>query len=188
MQLSMSLAHVGLFVRNLEPMIDLYTRLFGFIVSDRGPLPGGGEIAFLTRSPRDHHQVVFASGRPDGLPFDVVQQLSFRLGSLAQLREMWARVKREKGLTIEGPTLGTVTHGNAISGYFRDYEGHRTEMFVDTPWHVVQPMREPIDLAWPEAEIMAVVEKHARALPGTIPVADWHRDQEARLARAAIQT
>jgi catechol 2,3-dioxygenase len=38
------------------------------------------------------------------------------------------------------------THGNAMSIYFRDPEGNRLEVFMDTPWYCEQPLREPIDL------------------------------------------
>ena len=32
-----------------------------------------------------------------------------------------------------------VTHGNAVSVYFKDPEGNGIEIFCDTPWHVPQP-------------------------------------------------
>ena len=33
--------------------------------------------------------------------------------------------------------------------YLRDPEGNRVEVFIDTPWHVTQPYREPMDLSLP---------------------------------------
>ncbi len=177
---SLAFSHVGIFVRDIGPMVDFYTRVMGFTLSDRGILDNGAEIAFLTRNPREHHQVVLATGCPEGLPFDVVQQLSFRTGSLEQLRTMERRLRAEK-VVMEGPTLGCITHGNAISVYFRDLEGHRTEIFIDTPWYVHQPMRIPIDISLPDEEVWALVERHARSLPGFKPIAQWHAEMDARV-------
>jgi catechol 2,3-dioxygenase-like lactoylglutathione lyase family enzyme len=180
---AMNLSHVGLFVQNVDRMVDFYTRVFGFVLSDRGTLDTGGEIAFLTRNPREHHQLVIASGRPDNLPFNVVQQLSFRVSGLADLRAMQARLRTEP-VTMEGPTLGPITHGNAVSLYFRDFEGHRTALFIDTPWYVSQPMRIPIDLSQSDEALWALIEAHARALPGFKPIAQWHAEMAERVERA----
>jgi catechol 2,3-dioxygenase-like lactoylglutathione lyase family enzyme len=185
MSLSPSLAfsHVGVFVKDIERMVDFYTRVMGFVVSDRGVLDHGAKIAFLTRNPREHHQVVFAEGCPPDAAFDMVQQFSFRADCLDDLRGIREQVQAE-GLVMEGPTLGTLTHGNAISFYFRDPEGHRTEIFIDTPWYVHQPMRIPYDLSRSDAEIWSFVEQHARSLPGFRPVAEWHAEMDAKVAAA----
>ena len=50
----------------------------------------------------------------------MIQQLSFRAPSLAALRETYVALKREP--IIE---LGPISHGNALSAYFRDPEGNR---------------------------------------------------------------
>ena len=62
------------------------------------------------------------------------------------------------------------THGNAVSIYFRDPEGNRIEVFMDTPWYCEQPLREPIDLDRSDAEVLAQAEALARQ-PPEIPVA-----------------
>ena len=63
--------------------------------------------------------------------------------------------------------MSPITHGNAWSVYFRDPEGNRAEVFVDTPWHCRQPFAEPIDLDKPEEEIaedtLALLEKETTA-------------------------
>src|SRR6266850_3646526 len=41
------LAHVGLFVRDLDAMIAFYTRVLGLVVTDSGDYYMGGRIAFL---------------------------------------------------------------------------------------------------------------------------------------------
>ena len=63
----LSFSHVGVFVTDLNKMVDFYTRVLGLVVSDRNEMKDGREIAFLTLDPREHHQVVFATGRPADL-------------------------------------------------------------------------------------------------------------------------
>ena len=49
--------------------------------------------------------------------------------------------------------LVTVSHGNAWSAYFKDPEGNRIEVFVDSPWYTPQPCRQPLDLTQPVEQI-----------------------------------
>src|SRR6185369_640420 len=103
---ALSFSHVGLFVHNIERMADFYTRLLGFTVSDRGDMdtPGGKRsFVFLTRDPREHHQIVLASGRPEELAFNAINQISFRMGDFAGLREMYRAVQAEAGVTEIAP-------------------------------------------------------------------------------------
>ena len=116
-----------MFVADPARMEDFYTRLLGFAVTDRGSL-GSTKLTFLSRDPREHHQIVLASGRPDGLPFNPINQISFRMAEFAGLREMHRRLAVEKVRD-----LYPVSHGNALSVYFLDPEGNRIELFVDTP-------------------------------------------------------
>ena len=103
----LSFSHVGFFVRDIERMADFYTRLLGFAVSDRGQL-GKTSFVFLTRDPREHHQIVLASGRPDELAFNAINQISFRMADFAGLRGMYRALQAEKGVTEIAP----VSHGN----------------------------------------------------------------------------
>jgi catechol-2,3-dioxygenase len=73
----------------------------------------------------------------------------------------------------------SVTHGNAISIYFRDPEGNRIESFVDTPWYCEQPLRENIDLNDDDATIFAQAEKIARSRPKFQSRSTW----QAEMAR-----
>ncbi len=174
-QHKLSFSHVGVFVHDLPKMVDFYTRVLGLVVSDRAVRSDGSEICFMTLDPREHHQVVFATGRPADLPYNMIQQLSFRAENLAALREKYAALKREP--IVE---LGPLSHGNAISAYFRDPEGNRLEVFVDTKWHVPQPCAAPLDLTKPEGEIVAFVEKQVAALEGVRQRADWERERTAQ--------
>ena len=178
MPYSLTISHVGLFVHDMQPMVDFYTRFMGFAIADRGTRPAG-EIVFLTRDPREHHQFVLASGRPADLPFNVVNQVSFRVDSLATLREM------HKGLQSESvKEITTLTHGNALSIYFRDPEHNRIELLIDTPWYVPQPHHILVDLALSDGALWALIEKHVRSMPGFKPVEEWQADIERKIAQA----
>jgi len=176
---TLSFSHVGIFVRDVPRMEDFYTRVMGFAVTDRGELDtprGRVFIVFLTRDPREHHQIILASGRPAELPFNPINQISFRMGDFAGLREMYRAIQGE-AVTEVSP----VSHGNALSVYFRDPEGNRLELFVDTPWYVDQPMRIPMDMSLSDTALWDWAEKSARALPGYRPVEDWRADLAKRL-------
>ena len=164
----LSFSHVGLFVTDLEKMVDFYTRHLGLVVSDREKRADGSEIAFMTGDPQEHHQVVFASGHPADLQYNMIQQISFRAPSLTALREVYNQLLKEPILE-----LGPVTHGNAISCYFRDLEGNRLEIFIDMPWHVPQPFRIPLEMGRSDEELLTFVEESVRSQPGFISRAEW---------------
>ncbi|MBL8384655.1 MAG: VOC family protein [Burkholderiales bacterium] len=173
-------SHVGFHVRDLKKMEDFYTRVMGFIVTDRGNLMtprGPVDLVFLSRDPEEHHQVVLASGRPADNDYNLVNQLSFRVPGLAFLKALHQRLQREPGVTEILPA----THGNAISVYFRDPEGTRIECFFDTPWYCDQPCREPVDMSLSDAAIMAHSEAIARASAKFQPREAWVAEMRRRM-------
>jgi catechol-2,3-dioxygenase len=174
---SLAFSHMGIFVTDVARMEDFYTRVLGFTVTDRGDL-GSTRLIFLSRDPREHHQIVLASGRPGELRFNPINQISFRMAEFAGLREMHRRLERE-GLAEISP----VSHGNALSVYFRDPEGNRIELFVDTPWYVQQPLRVPMDMNLPDAELWAWAEAEARKLPGFKKVELWREEVAREMGR-----
>jgi catechol-2,3-dioxygenase len=163
---------MGIYVADLARMEDFYTRVLGFAVTDRGAL-GALAIVFLSLDPKEHHQIILATGRKDAR-FNPINQIAFRLAELADLRTMALRL-RDEGVK----DLSPISHGNAMSVYFSDPEGNRLEIFVDTPWYVRQPLRIPMDLSLPDAELWAWAETEARRQPGFQPVEEW-RAQIAR--------
>jgi catechol-2,3-dioxygenase len=180
MSFSLAFSHVGIHVTDIERMAAFYTRVLRFVVSDRGTTSQGGEIVFMTRDPAEHHQFVIASGRPADLPYNLINQLSFRVDSLETLRELHGELQREPDVKILGP----ITHGNALSVYFLDPEGNRVEFLIDTPWHVPQPFRVPVDLSLPDDQLWATIEKKVRATPGFKPMAEWKAEIGKKIEKA----
>jgi catechol-2,3-dioxygenase len=182
MSFGLTLSHVGVFVTDLPRMVDFYTGFLGFAESDRGETSNGGEIVFLTRDSREHHQLVLATGRPADLPYNIVNQLSFRVDSLETLREL------RDGLRNEHATeLGPVTHGNALSLYLHDPEKNRVELLIDTPWYVPQPCRVPVDFSLPDDQLWARIERAVRDMPGFKPREAWAAEIEKRIAEATAR-
>ena len=170
-------SHIGIFVSDSTRMERFYTEFLGFLVSDSGDL-GAIRMVFLSRDPYDHHQIVLVQGRPREATFSVINQISLRVEDLEALRHFHANAEAHGATDVQA-----VTHGNAISVYFRDPEGNRVEVFIDTPWYVQQPLRQPIDLSLPDQELWRWAEAHARNLPGFCPVADWRQQLQTRLTR-----
>src|SRR6266850_460246 len=150
MQEAPRLSHVGLYVHDVPKMIDFYTKVLGFVVSDGAE---DGRITFLSRNPSDHHQVVLVRGRTTDTETPMVQQVSFNVGNLANVQRAFRKI-RDAG--CEG--ISPICHGNAWSVYFQDPEGNRIEMFCDTPWYVPQPLGFKIDLDKSEDELFRETE------------------------------
>jgi catechol 2,3-dioxygenase len=173
-------SHFGIHVSDLPQMEAFYTRVVGLLVTDRGTLRDGGPtLVFLSHDPDEHHQMVLVTGRPPGVEYNVVNQISFKLPGLGDLKAAHGRL-RDAGVK----EFRIVTHGNAWSIYFPDPEGNRVELFVDTPWHTPQPFAEPFDIEAPEAEIVRATEAICRNRPGFSSRADWRAAQVARMTPA----
>ena len=174
------LSHVGLYVTDVPRMIEFYTKVLGFVVSDGAP---DGRITFLSRNPSDHHQVVLVRGRETELETPMVQQVSFNVGTLGNVQKAYKKVV---AAGCEG--IRPVSHGNAWSVYFRDPEGNQIEMFCDTPWYVPQPLGFKIDLDLPEDRLYHETEEICRAKDGFKPIEEWRAEIskkiEAKLAAA----
>lgn len=177
-----SFSHIGLYTQNLAKMVDFYTNVLGLTITDRGELPVGNSVAsivFLSGDPDEHHQIALANGRPPDISFSPINQISFRANSIGTLKTVLAYL-HEEGQTY----IDTVTHGNALSIYTHDPEENRLELFIDLPWHVTQPKREPFDLSGSDEEILARAEKHARAQAGFMPRTAWRAEMAQRMGVA----
>src|SRR3954452_14167099 len=104
MQEAPRLSHVGLYVRDVPKMIDFYTDVLGFVISDGAE---DGRITFLSRNPSDHHQVVLVRGRTTDAETAMVQQVSFNVGSLRNLQKA-----SRKSRGAPRPRIRPTWHGN----------------------------------------------------------------------------
>ena len=172
-----ALTHAGIYVRDLAGMTRFYTEIMNLVISDRGhgfSMPVN--IVFLTADPTKHHQFILAEGRKDDGP-STVNQLSFKVESLAQLRTMYQRVKAENVKSLRG-----INHGNAWSVYFEDPEGNTVEIYMDTPWYVSQPHGDALDLSLSDEEIFRLSEEMCRKDAHFMPVREWEESMRNRLA------
>ena len=172
------LTHVGIFVRDPERMEKFYTEVLGLMVTDKGPSPRtpGLSLTFMSAAPSSHHQVVLVTGRPADATFSTIQQVSFTVGSLAELREV-----RDRALARGATGMRVITHGNAWSIYFGDPEGNVLEAYLDTPFHVPQPFGEAFDLDASDAEILAATEARCRKEPGFKAYGEWQGELAGKL-------
>src|SRR5262245_61465027 len=139
---AVNFSHVGIFVRDIVRMERFYTDFLGLLVSDSGDL-GPVSMVFLSRDPRDHHQIVLVSGRPAETTFSVINQISLRVEDLAALRYFQSKAAAHGATDVQA-----VTHGNALSVYFRDPEGNSVEVFFDTPCYVTQAYRDDMIISY----------------------------------------
>ena len=154
-----------------------YTEVLGLMVTDQGEGRGGMHLTFMSASPANHHQVVLVTGRPDTGGFNPINQISFLVDSLADLREVHRRA-----LALGATEMRPVSHGNAWSIYFKDPEGNTVEAYLDTPFHVPQPHGEPLDLAKSDEEILRETEAACRKDPGFMPREAFVHSMGERLA------
>lgn len=169
------LSHIGLYVSDMEKMRDFYTRLLGFQVMDAGEVRSGVRLTFLSKDPKDHHQIVLVTGREKGTR-STVNQITFRVASIREVRAMYDLAVANK---VEG--VDPVDHGNAWSVYFLDPEGNRLEFFCDTPWYVAQPHRVPLDFSLSDEKIAEATYQRIAGDPTTRPFADWRKQKRLEL-------
>ena len=163
------MGHIGVYVTDIDRMTDFYGRVLGFRITDGGAF-GKARMAFLSRNAGHHHQIVFITGRP-AESYNVINQISFKVSSLADLRVYHAALLAEG---VEG--FDPTDHGNAWSIYFRDPEGNRLEVFMDTPWYVQQPQREVLDFSLSDEGIHETTKARFGAEESFRPVEEWRAE------------
>ncbi len=170
--------HFGISVFDVLEMETFYTEVLGFIVSDRGVVRDR-DIVFLSRDPSSHHQIILVEGRTTPRTETLINQISLRVPSLEHLRLVNDRIETHTCVTDITP----INHVVAFSIYFRDPEGNRLEVFVDSPWYVDQPHVEALDLALSDDEILADTEARYSADPSFVPLAQWRAMFGEKIAR-----
>jgi catechol 2,3-dioxygenase len=171
------LSHMGIYVKDREVMRRFFTEVLGLLVTDEGEGRGGAYLTFLSGSRDNHHQVVLVTGRPDTAGFNPINQISFMVDSLDDLREVQQRAQ-----ALGATDMRPVCHGNAWSVYFKDPEGNTVEAYLDTPFHVRQPHGDFLDLSKPDEQILRETEDACRKDPSFMPFREFTRGLGDRLA------
>lgn len=174
-----TVGHVGLFVFDIDVMVDFFTRTCGLHVTDQSVVRQSSRVVFLSRDPTEHHQIVLVEGRTASTDSKLLNQISLRVGTVDDLRAAIDRLRQDSRAT----DLDPCNHGNAFSVYFRDPELNRFELYVDSPFYVKQAVVADLDLRQSDDELIA--HTHARhASDPTFKSADqWRREFASKLAR-----
>lgn len=145
------LTHTGLFVTDLEKSKAFYRDVLGLTVTDHDE---GAQLVFLSADPEDeHHMIVLLPGRNAPAGVQLLQQVSFRCSTLADVIAFWRRFV-DNGVKI----IYTSTHGNAISCYFEDPDGNTLEVYWATGLEARQGFLLGLDFNKSESELMADVQ------------------------------
>ena len=143
------LGHVGIHTQDLLKQRDFYTRVIGLQIADEDLDRG---MVFLSSDPQaEHHEFVLMTGRDAAREAKLVQQISFKVPTIDDLKEYHGKLLAEN-IEIER----TVSHGNALGMYFFDPEGNRVELYYKTGFPVPQPNGDPIDLESSNEELLEV--------------------------------
>jgi catechol 2,3-dioxygenase-like lactoylglutathione lyase family enzyme len=171
-----AISHVVINCFDFPKMLDFYTKILGFHISDSGKA-GPNDIAFLTFDPEaEHHQLALVGGREGQPGAGPLNHICFRL---ATYEELQARYQKLGELGVSG--IVTMTHGSWLSVYAPDPEGTKIEFRWDFPWYVGQPMAGPLDLSLSEEEIRRVTLEQNRDNPRFQPMSEWRAKAAAKL-------
>jgi len=142
------LGHVGIYADDLMKQRDFYTRVIGLSIADED-LDGRG-MCFMSADPiSEHHEFVLMKGRVSSADTNTIQQISFKVPTIQDLRDYHKRLLDED-IKVER----IVSHGNAFGMYFFDPEGNRVELYYKTGFPVPQPHGDLIDLTRSDDELI----------------------------------
>jgi catechol 2,3-dioxygenase-like lactoylglutathione lyase family enzyme len=143
------LGHVGIYAEDLMKQRDFYTRVMGLTIADEDLEARG--MVFLSADPvAEHHEFVLMKGRVASAETRAIQQISFKVPSINDMRAFKQRLEDEH-IEIER----IISHGNAFGMYFFDPEGNRIEVYYKTGFPVPQPHGDPIDLAQSDEALLS---------------------------------
>ncbi len=177
--MAMEFAHAVVYVQDMDEMVDFYTNILGFTVTDRGPFGPveGAEILFMSTTPGHHHQLAFLNTREEVAPSNSVNHLAFRVSDLGSVKAAIDALDADGRATAMRP----VTHGNAWSVYFQDPECNGVEIFCDTPFHVAQPQGRGWDVTMEHDELVDWTRGEFADEPEFGPIDDFYAAQAERL-------
>jgi len=176
----LTFAHVTRAVRDMDRMVLFYRDVLGFHVNDRGFIEET-ELAFMSQASTDHHQFVLVSGVEQRESVSLlVDHMAFRTGSLDDLRTI-----RTNLIDAGIDDVMVISHGNAWSIYCKDIEGNGLECFVDTPFHVAQPVAaEGFELDLSDEEIVEWTRKLCESGDDFQPMIQWRESFIKRLTQS----
>jgi len=121
------LSHVVLHVRDMDTMVDFYTKVLGLKVN-QGIRPTSG-LVFLTANPEtDDHEIAFIRGREGNAK--IINHIAFRVDSPAEVKTYYDQFVAS-GVPIDHTVSHSyVTQGNTVSCYFLDPEGNCLEVYA----------------------------------------------------------
>ncbi len=123
------LGHYVLYVRDIKPMVDFYTKVVGLDVAG---VTFGGRAVALTGGRTHHELLLIEVGEAEG-PLQGHRLGLYHVGWCIgdddeQLREALQRCKDE-----EVRVVGMSDHGVSHSLYILDPDGNEIELYVDVP-------------------------------------------------------
>jgi len=172
--MKLSWSHAVLYVKDKDMMLDFYTSVLGFQITDRGPLGNGGgdggpEIIFMSQDPDEHHQLAMVATRQDEGASNSVNHFAFRVESFEEVSAL-----NKTLVELGNIDILPLSHGNTLSVYFNDPEGNGIEVFWDTPWHVAQPQGKPWDATLGKEDAVAWVKDNFSDEPTFEPREDYY--------------
>ena len=88
------LGHVGIYVNDLMKQRDFYSRVMGLQIADEDLEERG--MVFLSAHPEEeHHEFVIMKGRSAPNDAQVIQQISFKVDTLSELKDFYTVFKDE---------------------------------------------------------------------------------------------
>ena len=174
------LAHMGIYVHDRDRMEQFYTEVLGLMVTDQGQGRAGMHLTFMSGNSDNHHQMVLVTGRPDTSGFNPIQQISFMVDSLADLREVhgapWRLARPRCGRSV------TATPGRSTS---RIRKATRSRP-ISTPRSMCRShMAKRSTWPSPDEQILRETEEACRADPGFMPIEQFKQEMAARLGAGA---
>ncbi len=147
----LGLGHVGIYVRDLERMVEFYRDTLGMRVTKQNWRAG---IVFLSADPdRADHEIALFRGRAEDVDSRVINQISLRVATLSDLRTVYRKLMAAS-LKIDA----VVNHVSALGCYYFDPEGNRSEVFWVTGRACWVPIAHLIDIEQADERVMAEID------------------------------